>query len=121
MTLSPQEFYDRLRRAWSIETSSRWTDENPAQGQCSVSALVAQDVLGGDILKTRTPGGTHFYNRVDGVRWDFTIGQFDRPIPFEDLRSNREEAMADTSPRQYRALRRALGLTETDVAPETTL
>ena len=58
----------------------------------------------GDILKTRTPGGTHFYNSIDGVRWDFTISQFDRPVPFEDLPSSRDEAMADTSPEQYAAL-----------------
>ena len=41
---------------------------------------------------------------IDGVRWDFTISQFDRPVPFEDLPSSRDEAMADTSPEQYAAL-----------------
>ncbi len=102
--------YDRLKAAWSTQTASCWTPGNPARGQCSVTALVVQDVLGGDILKTRTPGGTHFYNAVGGVRWDFTVSQFDRPIPFEDLPSSREEAMADTSPAQYAALRRRLGL-----------
>ena len=76
----------------------------------SVTALVVQDVLGGDILRTRTAGGTHFYNLVDGVRWDFTVSQFDRPIPFEDTPASRAEAMADTSSAQYDALRRRLGL-----------
>lgn len=74
-------FYDRLVSAWSAETSSNWSIANPAKGQCSVTALIAQDVFGGEILKTHTPGGTHFYNLIDGVRWDFTVSQFDRPIP----------------------------------------
>ncbi len=108
--IAPAELYDRLKNAWSLESASLWTQENPAKGQCSVTALVAQDLLGGTILKTRTPGGTHFYNDLDGIRWDFTINQFDRPIPCEDLPSSREEAMADTSPAQYAALRRRVGL-----------
>lgn len=107
---APSELYDRLKEAWSARTSTVWTAENPARGQCSVTALVVQDVLGGDILKTGTPGGTHFYNSIEGVRWDFTIGQFDRPIPFEDIPSTREEAMVDTSPAQYAELRQKLGL-----------
>jgi len=102
--MTPAAFYDILRDAWSAESARSWTRENPAKGQCSVTALVAQHRFGGNILKTHTPGGTHFYNSIDGVRWDFTISQFDRPVPFEDLPSSRDEAMADTSPEQYAAL-----------------
>ena len=41
-----------------------------------VTSLVIQDVLGGDILKTRLPDGRwHFYNRIDGKRSDFTDEQ----------------------------------------------
>ncbi|MCK9553513.1 hypothetical protein [Aquamicrobium sp.] len=108
--ITPLELYTRLMAAWSAESSSRWRPDNPATGQCSVTALVAQDILGGDILKTRTPGGTHVYNRIGGIKWDFTISQFDRPIPFEDLPSSREEAMADTSSVQYEALKTRLGV-----------
>jgi hypothetical protein len=106
------QFFDRLKTAWNAETSSKWTSENPARGQCSVTSLVAQDVFGGVILKTATPGGIHFYNRIGGSRWDFTMEQFDRPIPYDDQPSTREEAFADTSPAQYRILRRRLGLGE---------
>ena len=104
------QLQDRLKAAWSAETASGWTPENPARGQCSVTALVVQDILGGDILRTRTSGGTHFYNMVNGVRRDFTIGQFDRPITFEDTPASHAEAMADTSREQYQALRRRMGL-----------
>ena len=37
------DFYQQLRRSWSIETSSRWQPGNPASGQCGVTALVVHD------------------------------------------------------------------------------
>lgn len=97
-------FVRRIEAGWSLETSSRWEPANPARGQCSVTTLVAQDILGGEILKTQTPAGTHFYNRIDGERHDFTLSQFDRPIAFDDVPASRDEVMADTSPEQYRTL-----------------
>jgi len=50
---SPVELYDVLRACWSTASGGKWLPSNPAQGQCSVTALVVQDVLGGDILKNR--------------------------------------------------------------------
>lgn len=105
---TPDQLYERLKAAWSSESSGSWSLDNPAKGQCSVTSLVVQDAFGGEILKTRTKGGTHFYNLIDGVRWDLTVSQFDHPIPFEDRPSSREEAMADTSSRQYEALKARL-------------
>ena len=105
------DFYGRLRAAWSTETSGKWRSDNPAAGQCSVTALVAQDELGGEILKTDVGGAWHFYNRIDGRRVDFTMGQFDSPIGYDDLPSNRQEAFDDTSVRQYELLR---GLVRSD-------
>jgi hypothetical protein len=64
-----------------------------------------QDILGGDILKTDVDDYWHFYNQIDGRRWDFTISQFETPIGYDDLPSTREEALSDTSPEQYRLLR----------------
>ena len=104
----PLALYEELKTAWSAQSSSVWTADMPAKGQCSVNALVVQDLFGGEILKTRTPGGMHFYNRVGNVRWDLTIGQFASPIPFEDLPATREDSLADTSPAQYAALRERL-------------
>ena len=57
------DFYQQLRRSWSIETSSGWQPGNPASGQCGVTALVVHDKLGGEILKTDVNGAWHFYNR----------------------------------------------------------
>lgn len=65
-----------LLHAWSGKTSSLWSRENPARGQCSVTALVVQDLFGGFIVKTRLAAGMHFYNLIDGKRIDLTLAQF---------------------------------------------
>jgi len=99
-----------LQQAWSIETSSKWLSDNPARGQCSVTALVVQDILGGDIVKTDADGAWHFYNLVEGQRWDFSGSQFPEPVFYADLPSSRDEAFSDTSLGQYQTLRdRVLG------------
>lgn len=100
------EWLERLRSAWSTETGGKWRPDNPACGQCSVTALVAQDLLGGDILKTSVEGQWHFYNRVAGRRLDLTESQFEQPLEYQDLPSNRAEALEDTSVRQYETLKR---------------
>ncbi|WP_187970527.1 YunG family protein [Aquibium microcysteis] len=104
----PAALREALETAWSIDSSTRWTKAVPALGQCGVTALVVNDLFGGDILTTPTAEGMHFYNRVGGHRVDLTAGQFDAPIVYEDRPASRAEAMADTSPAQYHALRSRL-------------
>ncbi|PFK43977.1 hypothetical protein COI93_09500 [Bacillus cereus] len=94
-----------LINAWSIETSSKWTRENPAKGQCGVTALVVHDLLGGEIRKTRVGEAWHFYNMLDDKRYDFTASQFSEKIIYMDASSNREEAFADTDEKQYKVLK----------------
>ena len=77
----------------------------PASGQCGVTALVVHDKFGGEILKTDVNGAWHFYNRIDGKRVDFTMGQFDSPIGYDDVPSNRDEALGDCSRQQYELLK----------------
>ncbi len=55
-----KRIYEALIRSWSIETSSKWTTENPAKGQCGVTALVVQDIYGGEIKKTKVREAWHF-------------------------------------------------------------
>jgi hypothetical protein len=104
----PAEMQACLSRAWSAATSGRWFAANPARGQCSVTALAVQRLAGGEILRTDTPAGPHFYNRIEGIRHDFTASQFERPPAYDDLLSSATEAMADTSPGQLAVLMRAL-------------
>ncbi|MEM8852651.1 MAG: hypothetical protein AAGD34_03060 [Pseudomonadota bacterium] len=104
-----------LAQAWSLETAKQWTPENPASGQCNVTAAVVFDLFGGDILRTRLPGVWHYYNRIDGARVDLTDSQFDapgalfpRPDIYEDHVSTREAAMVGIPQREYDTLRQAL-------------
>lgn len=57
-----------IRDSWSAETCTpeyrdRWTPDNPARDQCGVTAMVLNDLLGGELIR----GEVH----VDGVRTDF--------------------------------------------------
>ena len=78
MTL--EEIAARLRAAWSADTSADadgWSPENPAYGQCAVTALVVQDHLGGDLRRGVVDGVSHYWNRLpDGSEVDLTIEQF---------------------------------------------
>jgi hypothetical protein len=105
VTDAEMKLLGKLRSAWSTETSTKWRPDNPACGQCSVTALVTQDLLGGDILKTSIEGQWHFYNRIAGRRLDFTESQFAQPLVYQDLPSDRAEALKDTSARQYETLK----------------
>ncbi|HDR8105844.1 hypothetical protein FC683_07870 [Bacillus cereus] len=100
-----KQIYEALIRSWSIETSSKWTIENPAKGQCGVTALVVQDIYGGEIKKTKSREAWHFYNFIDGQRFDFTEAQFNKKLNYMDIGSNREEAFADTNEKQYSILK----------------
>ncbi|MFD2369802.1 hypothetical protein ACFSO0_07475 [Brevibacillus sp. GCM10020057] len=105
---TPQNLQQVLIKAWSLQSSSKWTPNNPARGQCGVTALVVNDLLGGEIVKTPLPDGVHFYNRISGQRYDFTESQFREPIVYEDQLSSREEAFRDTNAEQYNYLKHAV-------------
>ena len=103
--IKEKRIYEALIKSWSIETSSKWTIENPAKGQCGVTALVVQDIYRGEIKKTKVREAWHFYNFIDGQRFDFTEVQFNEKLNYMDVESNREEAFADTNEKQYSILK----------------
>lgn len=90
-----------LLSSWSLASSSIWRSDNPAKGQCGVTALVVNDLLGGQILKTKLSEGWHFYNVIERNRYDFTASQFSKPVIYEDIPSNRSEAFMDCTENQY--------------------
>ncbi len=75
-----------IQEAWSRETSSdpeRWTPENPAWGQCAVTALIIQDFFGGGLMRVEVSDLiqfkvlSHYYNILPGDRvFDLTLDQF---------------------------------------------
>lgn len=74
---------EALRRAWCKDTSSvpdEWSPANPARGQCAVTALVVQDLLGGTLLRITVSGESHYFNQLpDGELLDLTLSQFEAP------------------------------------------
>jgi hypothetical protein len=110
MSFDPAAIGAALAQSWSLETSRQWTVHNPAAGQCNVTAIVIQERFGGNILKTPAPGGDHYYNFIDGERYDFTASQFERPIAYHDLPSDRREAGGSGREAEVAALLRALRL-----------
>nr|WP_239454405.1 hypothetical protein [Bacillus suaedaesalsae] len=99
---------EALEHSWSLQSSSKWTVDNPACGQCGVTSLVVHDYLGGDIAKTRVDGHWHFFNILNGSRHDFTGSQFAVLPHYDDVPSSREEAYLDTNESQYTYLKQAV-------------
>ena len=96
---------EAVAKAWSLDTAKQWTSEIPAAGQCNVTAVVVQELVGGDILKTPIASGYHFYNRIDGRRHDLTAVQFERAIEYDDIQSDREEALQGVTQPEVRSMR----------------
>ncbi|WP_025619515.1 YunG family protein [Salinispora cortesiana] len=76
-----------FQTAWGPDTCdphdlADWRPENPARGQCGTTALVVQELLGGELIlgEVHVEGvktGFHWWNRLpDGTDVDLTAGQF---------------------------------------------
>ncbi|MFI1255546.1 hypothetical protein ACH4U6_17460 [Streptomyces netropsis] len=76
-----------VRNSWSADTCtpefrSRWNPDNPARDQCGVTAMVLNDLLGGDLIRGEVHVNGkrtdyHWWNRLGmGVEIDLTREQF---------------------------------------------
>jgi len=80
-TQDKKAILEKIEKGWTKDTSywpDRWSSENPACGQCAITALIVQENLGGDLLRTEVEGfGSHYYNKLpDGTIVDLTKKQF---------------------------------------------
>lgn len=79
-----------LKKSWSKETAyspHSWCEENPAFGQCAVTALIINDYFGGDIVWTEAtlPSGekiSHYFNIIEETEVDLTRSQFTKDTIF---------------------------------------
>jgi len=92
---TPEDLHYHLRGAWRADTSAvpdRWSPSRPAVGQCAITALVVQDFLGGEILRGRIVGGTHYWNRLPrGQEIDLTAEQFENEPIISDVEPRSRE------------------------------
>ena len=76
-----------VRESWGPDTAPpshrpHWSPDNPARDQCGVTAMVLNDLLGGELLRgvVRVDGvqtDFHWWNRLgEGVEIDLTREQF---------------------------------------------
>lgn len=89
-----------LTEAWDSSTAAgdHWSPHNPAQGQCAVSALLVQDLYGGELLRTVNEGESHYWNRLpDGTEIDLTRSQFTKWEPEEILVRERSYLLGSES------------------------
>lgn len=100
----------RMRRAWSAETSvdpGGWSPTNPAYGQCAVTSLVVQDLLGGELIRSRVGGVSHYFNQLpDGRIVDLTREQFSSDAELTDVAGSSRGYVLSFEPtrRRYKLL-----------------
>ena len=80
---------EKLQKAWCKETAhpayqEKWSEDNPAIGQCAVTALIVQEKLGGDIMACKVGRSSHFVNVIDGAIVDLTLSQFGENAKYVD-------------------------------------
>jgi uncharacterized protein (DUF952 family) len=111
-----------IRVSWSRETcdpvdAEVWSAENPSRGQCAVTALVVQDLLGGELLlaEVHYPDGSrqglHYWNRLgEGVELDLTREQFapDEAVQAAETAERPADLTTGRLYPQYQALSRAV-------------
>jgi len=75
-----------------------------AEDQDSIISVLIYDIFGGEILKTKSRNGWHFYNRVEGRRLDFSKSDFGTPSApdhFEDIPVSSDEAASYFEAEQF--------------------
>lgn len=84
MSLSLEERLKRFRKVlektWNKQTSlfvGNFDPNFPSAGQCYVTAIVVQDLFGGEVIEGAVDCSTHFWNQLpNGKEYDLTSDQF---------------------------------------------
>ena len=108
-----QETEAAIRAAWGRETSDdpdEWSEENPARGQCAVTALLVRELLGVEILVANVLRDgrrveRHAWNRLlSGLTLDLTREQFVRGERFGEPAAE-EPKLTQRNPERFATLR----------------
>jgi hypothetical protein len=110
MTITAADLVPYFQSSWGADTcypdsSGEWTPDNPSRDQCGMTALVVQDVLGGDLVlaEVQVEGakvGHHYWNVLpDGSEVDLTADQF---RPEEEVVGGTVVVRPPDAPRRHR-------------------
>lgn len=107
--VDPETLRKAFQESWRIETSADpggYREDNPAWGQCAVTALTTHDFFGGeliriDLTKHNDPKiaamQSHYFNRVRGEEVDFSASQFEDREEFKRIRNLQEGVLRERS------------------------
>ena len=85
------EFKTALEKSWGKDTAyhkdaPNWTAENPALGQCAITALLFNEFFGGQIFSGVSETGiVHYWNELSGVKVDLTKQKFKNNLTFGNV------------------------------------
>ena len=87
---TPWDLYDALSEIWCSETCAPrmrdgWTKENKTLGQCSITAFLAQDIFGGNIVRVIVIGVESQYTAGKNVH-HIPPRRFHNHIPYKGFR-----------------------------------
>ena len=80
----------QIEKAWTKETAhssyqAKWNPDNPSAGQCLVTALLIQDLKGGEIASCKVGRYSHFINIINDKIEDYTSEQFKHPVEYKKI------------------------------------
>ncbi len=96
-----------LESVWAKDTSHRdsvdaWSEDNKSAGQCAVTALIVNDILGGKLAKIKVGDVGHYFSVIDDKIVDLTREQFgDQAVSYEDYEvRSRDYMLSDEDTKQ---------------------
>lgn len=88
-----KDLFEILLNVWDDKTVSPgclpvYNNENdPSKGQCTITAMLVQDIFGGTIRRIHVGMGTHSLNEINGELYDLASDQFkvmNIPLNYEE-------------------------------------
>ena len=112
-----RHLYDLMSDIWCEYSCAprlrpEWSPKNKTLGQCSITAILVQDIFGGEIYGIPLEnGGYHCYNAIGDVVFDLTSEQFGgAPLTFacENPQSREEHFTSREKFERYLYLKKEL-------------
>lgn len=86
--------YAALNRTFGLDNNQRLSPYSKADSQSIEISKLIFDIFGGEILKTHKNKGWHYYNRINGKRFDFAKSKNDKiskDYQFDDIPATADE------------------------------